>query len=618
MPTTIPTPPRIRARILLFLLFPLLYFLFPISAPASQPPFRGQYTISSIDGDATNGWRLSGVFDDSSLLGYGAADATNGDLLFASSSLGDLDIYQVTNIVGVTGINLTLDVLYNETGTPRSGAPEAGVAILARPTTNNVVPRLPGIGFSTFSADLLNDAINLNLYYAYLAASTNGAPSTNAASLAGWSGFDATQMIEWVESELVPNTNIIVLSVTEAISPTNVMSDPVYYIADNGDYTNSLWPGQYVTATKSNAWVIADFTSSAYWENLYGNIIPTGLYFSTDWESGSTGKMSAAYAVTTNLYTWRAGYNATADCWQVSRDGVVLQSWFASSNVFPGPITFGDSVTIGDESRTNWPPVPDFGVSDSTAYRGDHGDAASNLASTAHGWGNHALAGYLTAIAYGISSATAYRGDWGEAVSNLAAAALPKAGGDLAGDVNAAGHNISGAGTITTTNLAVPGDNPTNDAIAYSKDASGNLGWRTLSYMTLKPYGQALVNTAGGYTNQFYTAQPVVSRGTALSASTNGITILRDGHYLIQTTFKANNVTNSVQAGIFYNDTAVYYSSIHTPSPLNRVICDMSHLWPLSSGNVVRVRYYNAGNAAGQTNYGSTAAGGYLSVMELP
>ena len=363
--TITPGTAGLRTRILLFL-FTVYCSLF--TAYSSQPPFRGQYQITAIDGDSANGFRLTGVFDDSSLLGYGAADATNNDLLFCASSFGDLDIYRVTNIVAVTGINLICDVVYNEPGAPRSGAPESGYAILARPITNGVVPRLSGVSYQKYSTDLMNDAINLSLYYAYLSAYTNGGAGTiSSVSIAGgdsfgsttnaghislvaptnaiasdlsaWSGYAATQMIEWVKTDPVNDTNMIILSVVQSLSPTNIMADPVYYRAGSGDFTNSL-AGQYITITMSNRWVVCDAAHSSYWENSFSDPSgPTGVYAYTDWHSGSTGGMAAAYGTLTNITaTLRAGYNATDDCWQVSRDGVPLYKGYAESNVFQKPI----------------------------------------------------------------------------------------------------------------------------------------------------------------------------------------------------------------------------------------------------------------------------------------
>jgi microcystin-dependent protein len=146
-------------------------------AVASQPLFQGQYSITGITGDTNTGWRLIGTFDDASLLGWGAADAATNDLIYCYSSYGDLDLFKVTNIVSVAGINLTVDVIYNETGVPRAGAPQAGYQIMCRPGYDGVASFIPSLTFGQFSEYLQNGARNLNLKYAIAVAATNGVTS---------------------------------------------------------------------------------------------------------------------------------------------------------------------------------------------------------------------------------------------------------------------------------------------------------------------------------------------------------------------------------------------------------------------------------------------------------
>ena len=300
----------LRTRNLLFLLFTVYCSLFTSLAFCSQPPFRGQYEITAIDGDTNTGWRLIGVFDDSSLQGYGAADATNGDLLFCSSSLGDLDVYAVTNIVAVTGVNLIIDVIYNEPGTPRSGAPEAGYQILARPLTNGVVPILSGASFQKYSTALWNDSVNMALYYAYLSASTNGGGS-GSCDLTQWSTNNALQQIVWLA------TNSLI--VTGAVYPDVT---GIYLEQPAGHGGNRAWAkGDWriiFEDTPSTMWRIVDATTSSVFYAFGSDADPTHYAYQEFFNSTGT-----AYAVwSTNI--WRAGYNEPAGAWQITRDGVVL------------------------------------------------------------------------------------------------------------------------------------------------------------------------------------------------------------------------------------------------------------------------------------------------------
>ena len=140
---------------------------------ASQPLFQGQYEITGVDGNTNTGFRLVGKFEDASLLGWGASDATTNDLIFCYSSFGDLDLWKVTNIVSVSGANLTVDVEYNETGVPRAGAPQAGYQIMCRPGYDGYASFIPSLTFGSFTEYLQNGARNLNLKYAIMYASSN-------------------------------------------------------------------------------------------------------------------------------------------------------------------------------------------------------------------------------------------------------------------------------------------------------------------------------------------------------------------------------------------------------------------------------------------------------------
>lgn len=84
------------------------------------------------------------------------------------------------------------------------------------------------------------------------------------------------------------------------------------------------------------------------------------------------------------------------------------------------------------------------------------GISAATLATwnAAYGWGDHADKGYLTNTAYGTAAINAYRGDWGEAVSNLAANAALKV--EMAEYLPLAGGTMTGRLGISSTNPSAP------------------------------------------------------------------------------------------------------------------------------------------------------------------
>jgi len=141
---------------------------------ASTPLFQGQYEITSVNGATNTGWRLIGVFDDASLLGWGASDCLSNDVIYCYSSYGDMDIYLITNVVSVVGAALTVDVVYNETGTPRAGAPQSGYQIMCRQGFDGVASFIPSLTFGQYTEYLQNGARNLALKYAIAVAATSG------------------------------------------------------------------------------------------------------------------------------------------------------------------------------------------------------------------------------------------------------------------------------------------------------------------------------------------------------------------------------------------------------------------------------------------------------------
>jgi len=106
---------------------------------------------------------------------------------------------------------------------------------------------------------------------------------------------------------------------------------------------------------------------------------------------------------------------------------------------------------------------------------------------------------------YGTSSTTAYRGDCGNAVSNLAQGALPKSGGTMTGNIQMGGNNILGIGKSVSSNASYVVVRLTNDLsiavttqtyIAFNDIIHDNLGEWSGSTFTAKNAGVYLVNLA--------------------------------------------------------------------------------------------------------------------------
>ena len=115
--------------------FKLLIILMLMAEVAfgSQPLVQLPYTVSSVDVLGGGVFRINGTTHDPSLLGYGAADVLTGDYLVIQSQIfGDIDLYTIDTIWSQSGNTLICDVSYAESGTPRSGQPEAGEQLVCR------------------------------------------------------------------------------------------------------------------------------------------------------------------------------------------------------------------------------------------------------------------------------------------------------------------------------------------------------------------------------------------------------------------------------------------------------------------------------------------------------
>lgn len=158
-----------------------------------------------------------------------------------------------------------------------------------------------------------------------------------------WSGYDATQQVVWVESAAAIDSIATNLTLSGDMIPdvsgvyTQVEAIGGYpaWHNDNGFYVWVYWEfyiTHFISVTTAErpisepSWVLeADLPTGIYAE--YGDFEMVKV---------ETGTVTVAYSYVTNWTSeivWRAGYNVTNGAWQIERDGEVLATWGANSNL---------------------------------------------------------------------------------------------------------------------------------------------------------------------------------------------------------------------------------------------------------------------------------------------
>lgn len=140
-------------------------------AIASQPLFQGWLLITGVDGDTTT-WRVTGTYFDYAMVGFAAGDCAAGDVVYSGSRWGDSDLFLITNVYYSAGNDLIVDVVYDEIGTPRAGAPQPGLQIICRRDVDGV-DSIPSASVGQSYEYFENEARTLNLKYAIKVAATN-------------------------------------------------------------------------------------------------------------------------------------------------------------------------------------------------------------------------------------------------------------------------------------------------------------------------------------------------------------------------------------------------------------------------------------------------------------
>jgi hypothetical protein len=109
---------------------------------------------------AGTSYRVTGEFRDHSVAGKIGTDIAAGHYLFTESVLGDVDAWQITNIVAAGTIVVTVDVAYAESGSSTVGMVIGYAPVCALSSNAAGFPQQPGPEFCHVSENLMNGIRN--------------------------------------------------------------------------------------------------------------------------------------------------------------------------------------------------------------------------------------------------------------------------------------------------------------------------------------------------------------------------------------------------------------------------------------------------------------------------
>jgi hypothetical protein len=142
-----------------------------IEARAAEPMLQGELEITGwSEWAAGTSYRVQGEFWDYSVVGKIGTDLETGHYLFTETILGDVDAWQITNIVAAGTINVTVDVCYAESGTSRVGMVVGYAPVCALSSNAAGFPQQPGPEFCHVSENMMNGIRN----YAFRRIGTGG------------------------------------------------------------------------------------------------------------------------------------------------------------------------------------------------------------------------------------------------------------------------------------------------------------------------------------------------------------------------------------------------------------------------------------------------------------
>jgi hypothetical protein len=199
-------------------------------------------------------------------------------------------------------------------------------------------------------------------------------------------------------------------------------------------------------------------------------------------------------------------------------------------------------------------------------------------------------------VTYGTDSDSSARGDWHAALSNQF-------------------ETFTNAASVAA--LAVTGGATNGGVFTCTNSTTGAGEWRGYSKMALVPAGMKTTNSVGDYIR--WNTSPNVNVG-AMTATEGGITVTRDGTYLVTANINFNYVPTNALATIGIKRSG---TTIATTDYLDRqagnsdIPHSISGLDTTTNGAVYRVWYYMIGGGATTTNTAGVT-GGKLNVIELP
>jgi len=558
--------------------------------------------IDGVTNGAALGVLYQGTITSASIVtGAVAGVTTNGGSLDFTVPSGGGSAYDDTALVAATGALNTAVGNLNEATNNLSGR----VATIEGQPTNlwavsgatNVTPG------SSYAYNPTTRSITVN---------SNDFGGGGSADLSAWSTYSATQPVTW--NEVITNiyaggpTNLLV---TGWLTPDvtgmytqreDVAGAPSYHNA-NGYDIYRIWQVEmyyYYLGTDTNGSCLF----------LTINDDPTSANWGPNTGSAGNPAISYFYNGLTNVITnvWTFGLDASGGCMQKTRNGVVIQRWYANSNVVSG-------VSYASDFRGPW-----YGLGTNAFY-----PYSANPA------------GYLTSMTLGITSGSAYDGAQGNYVSNLATMAnanniltsnaipttaaqvqaYPNPSGIAASNLAyTAGTNAEAARVIGTNalakadaalpknftnnpvfpNLQITDPNTTNGAVLQcTNTATGQMG------LVYRPSGRAWTTANVNYiANSYQTVAMDASELFGTSMSGQGVLLNKIGRWVLSGRFwRRTGSAGRVQVYFFINNSNVLQLMNIAPGAQENNYSDVGvrHYNNLSATNVFFLAIYPAGLA---------------------
>ena len=237
-----------------------LMMLLPITVLANRPLYQAWVTLDDVQVVSSGVWRVKGNVMDYSALGYTAHDTAAGNLIFAQSDAGVVDMYRVVSVGTTTAQRITVDVTAATNAWPVSDAPGTGKQIICAVSNNAVF--LPSFTANQADEYLVRQAQNLTGF------------------ILGMGGSSVVQ------------TNFPYTAITNApwLTSSSTASNSDLLDGQHGTYyiglTNSIASTGYVATATAGMVTGTPWASVGYLTNLMGAM--TNLVLTTNAPSGTT------------------------------------------------------------------------------------------------------------------------------------------------------------------------------------------------------------------------------------------------------------------------------------------------------------------------------------------